>query len=338
MGDARTGTAALRRRARWLAQGEAPGPRSLSVDAFVAGASGAYTHWRGGPDVPDPLADDSAAGILARAAADPARWLDTYDEVVNDHIDADGLIALALAVDPALAPHAPLLVDAAEAGDFCRFPGEAGFRLMLRLHQLMRDERARGSGWEQRCIDTAVGGMRGLIADSTRSDAERDGSLAAVVDAIARIERGDGIDVVRDARLSVVSWRARLGHPSDCFGATRIVDDVPPWALTHVLPETSFQLLAMAVDGGTIYQLDAPRHSWARTVRRPVLEWPDLTALARSLQAQETGSCIWVARPDAARVGFVCQLASGDRAGGVSPSRSSPDLVVGAVRAALGPR
>ena len=80
---------------------------------------------------------------------------------------------------------------------------------------------------------------------------------------------------------------------------------------------------------GTIWQLDAPRHSWARTVILPTVAWPDFAPLAGMFQAQEPGSCTWLARPGASRVGFVCLLAS------QTPSRLPTKAVTAAIADAL---
>jgi hypothetical protein len=336
MGAAREGRAALRR-PRFLTAGERPGPRSLGVDGALAGCAEVYSHWRDARPTPSELAGDTSAEILLRAAADPTRWLDRFDDVCNDHVDADGLLAMAIACRPEAAlPHRELLIGAAEAGDFDAWPGEVSFRLTLRLHQLVRDEKAKGSGWEQRCCDAAVDHLTELIADSARPDPERDAEVALVLDAKRRIERRDGIAIDGDERLRVIRWRSRLGHAPNAFMAVHQPDDLPSWALSAALPADRCQLLAMEDEGGTTFLLDSARWSWARTTRRPTVPWPDLSLMARSLQTREpVGGCTWLALPASRRVGFVCLLASSDGGERAAPSRLGVDAVVGAIRAAL---
>lgn len=294
----------------FLAAGQVPPPRTLTVDCGVVGAA-TYSHWRGAPPTPPELLADTSTAIVCAAATDPARWLSGFDHVANDHIDADGLLAMAAACRPDLAiAHRDLLIGAAEAGDFNRWPGEAPFRLMLRVHQAIHQEMARGAGWQQRIADALCAGLAEFIADAADPDPERDAEVAQVLSIRRRLTARAGFTVAQGAGLTVVTWQRQLGRPSDRFTAVHEPDDLPAWAIDVVAGPGDFQLLGMNEDGGTTWQLDAPRHSWARTVSLPTVPWPDLSALAARLQAQEPGSCTWLARPAASRIGFVCQLAS----------------------------
>ncbi|MBA3710463.1 MAG: hypothetical protein H0W83_16790, partial [Planctomycetes bacterium] len=294
-----------------------------------------YSHWTDAPLPPAAIAADTSTEMVVNAAANAARWLDPYAIVCNNHIDADGLLALAAACQPELArAHARLLIGAAEAGDFMSWPGREPFLLMLRLHQLIRDEQVAGPGWEQRACVRAVDGLADLIAESGQPDGERDAEVARVESAINRLTARDGFSIDTYDRIAVISWRGRNGHRSDSFLAIDEDDDLPVWAIGCAVPEHLFQLLAMETPDGTVYQLDAPRYSWARMVNRASVAWPDLSIVRERLQAAESGSCRWVDRPLAARLGFVCQLASasGDR---TAPSALAAAHVVYACRSAL---
>ncbi len=313
----------------FLAAGQAPPPRTLTVDCGVPGAA-SYSHWRGAPPTPPELLADTSTAIVCAAAVDPARWLAGFDHVANDHIDADGLLAMAAACRPDLAvTHRDLLIGAAESGDFNRWPGEPAFRLMLRVHQAIHAEMARGAGWQQRIADAVCSGLDRLIADSQKPDPERDAEVAQVLDARRRLSAQEGFAVGLRSGLVVVTWRRRLGRPSDRFTAVHDPDDLPAWALDAVAGPADFQLLGMHDGDGTIWQLDAPRHSWARTATLPTIVWPDLAPLAARLQDQEPGSCTWLARPAASRIGFVCLLAS------QTPSRLASEVVTSAVAQAV---
>jgi hypothetical protein len=305
------------------------------VDGAVPGAAAIYSHWRDAPEPPAALAADTSTEMAVTAAEDPARWLDPYGIVCNNHIDADGLLSLAAACHPELArTHARLLIGAAEAGDFCAWPGREPFRLMLRLHQLIRDEQQRGPGWEQRCCQRAAADIAELIAQAAEPDPERDAQVKRVESAIAKLASRDGFTIDTYDRIAVISWRQRHGHRPDSFLTIDDEDDLPPWAIGCAVPEHLFQLLAMETPEGTVYQLDAPRYSWARVVNRPRIAWPDLAAVRERLQAAESAPCRWVDRPMAARIGFVCQLASasGER---IAPSALAAAHVVYACRSAL---
>jgi hypothetical protein len=263
--------------------------------------------------------------------------LSGFAHAANDHIDADGLLALAAACAPHQAlPHAALLIGAAEAGDFCDWPGEPAFRLMVRLHQLIRDARAHGQGWEQRACDAAVDGLETLIAESGRPDGERDRQVARVLAARRALASGDGFTVLARGNLIAAAWTRRLGHPCDSFMAIDIEDDLPPWAWSAVADQRQFQLSAMGTGTGTgtLYQLDAPRFSWARMVQRPTIPWPDLAPVAAELQRRETGPCRWVAGAEARKMGFVCQLIGVDQAGPAA-SRLPIEVVMAEVAKSL---
>lgn len=323
-------------RPRFLVRGEPLPADALVVDADVRDTAGTVlSHWQGSPPLPPELVDDTSTGILARAARDPARWLRGYAWACNDHIDADGLLALALACRPELVAHAELLIGAAEAGDFTAWPGEAGFRLMLRLHQAIRDHRAGGAGWEQRCCEEVVEALPRLIAESTRTDPERDAAVAQVLAARAAIVAGDGIVVGRCGALVTVGWRERLGHAADAFNAVHRPDDCPLAALDGLVPPDAAQLLSADTGNGWRHHCDAPRHSWARTVRRPAFAAPDLAGARVALQDAERADCRWIAGPDARRLGFTCLLAAVDDQERMATSSLPPATVAAAISASL---
>ena len=293
-------------RPRFLRAGETVPAHSLVVDCGLTGAA-TYSHWQGAPATPVELLGDSSTAMVLNAARDPARWLSGFAWVVNDHIDADGLLALAVACDPAVAlAHADLLIGAAEAGDFSAWPGEAPFQLMLRLHRLIADEQAAGGAWEQRAMEAAAGHLPDLIAES------RGDRFAQVAQRVARQRRtiADGFTITRRPRVTAIAWDERGGHRSDSFLWTGEDDDLPPWVFAGVGTPADFHLLAMTPKtGGTVYWLLAPGHSWARVVARPTVTWPDLGGLVMELQRLERGPGRWVGGSAARAHGFVCQLA-----------------------------
>ncbi len=321
----------------FLAPDMAPPQRTLAVDCTGSGADAVYSHWRDAPAAPPELADDTSTGILLRAAADSARWLAGFARVANDHIDADGLLAIAVACNPDVAlAHAQLLIGAAEAGDFSEWPGEPAFRLMLRVHQVIRDQRQRGSDWQQRSCDAVADDLQALIEQSAQPDAERDAQIAQVVAVRARLAARDGFAIGLLGDLASIAWDRRCGHATDAFTTVHEPDDLPVWALAGLFPDTTFQLLVERRSDGLSYRLDAPRHSWARTVRRPTVAWPDLRRCRTRLQSLEplTG-CRWLAFPESRSAGFVCLLACVDGDGRPGPSGLAATVVESAVREGL---
>ncbi|HYE06550.1 MAG TPA: DUF6687 family protein [Planctomycetota bacterium] len=317
-----------------VAAGAAVPARTLAVDGDVAGAAATYSHWRTAPTTPPELTADTSTGMLVAAARDPARWLDGFDTVAIDHIDADGLLSVAIACRPDLVRDADtrrLLIAAAECGDFCAWHGELPYRLMLTLHAVIVAEQAAGDGWKQRSLDRVVDGLEHLIEAARAPHAERDAQVAWVVGVRERIRRGDGVALTLDGDLARVACTRRHGHVDD-FLVTRRDDDLPPHAIDGLVPTTAFQLLSQRVGDRWIHQIDAPRHSWARTAQRPPVAWPDLTAMAWRLTQDDDG-VRWATPPDSAKVGFTCILASVDETGNAAPSRLDPDGLAAAWRA-----
>ncbi len=299
---------------------------ALAIDGAVPGARAVYSHWQGDHTTPAELQADTSTGMLVRAATDPDRWLAPFAGVVNNHVDADGLLSLLAACRPGLAVrHAPLLIAAATTGDFTVWTGERPFDLVLRLHQLIRGLQAGGPGWEQRCLEAAVAAGDDLLGGSWPGEDER---RAAIAQAVAAIAQPPAIRI--DADLAVVTWERRRGHRSDGFLTVYEPDDLPLLALSTRIPPHCFQLLCEGTAEGAVIVLDAPRHSWARTVDLPTVPWPDLASLAAELRAAEP-ALAWCARPAAAETGFTCLLAS------CGPSRMDLAGIVAACRRHLHP-
>ena len=313
--------------ARFVPFGVSAPAEALAVDGAVTGARAIYSHWQGDHTTPVELSADTSTGMLIRAAADEQRWLSAFPIVCNNHIDADGLLSVLCACRPDLARrHAPLLLAAATTGDFTMWRGEPGYRLVLRLHQIIRDQQARGDGWEQRCIDLVISTADTLVTSDDRAGRdERDAAVAQVAAAIARLSL---VLPVIIGRLAVVRWQRQLGHASDTFLSVFQPDDQPLLPLSTVIPPTHFQLLLEETSAGMVVDLSAPRHSWARTVDLPTVTWPDLTDLAADFKQREP-DVAWTARPGAESVGFTCLLASR------GTSRLDPAAIIAACANAL---
>lgn len=298
---------------------------SLAVDGAVAGASAIYSHWQGDHTTPAALAADTSTGMLVRAAFDETRWLSPFATVVNNHIDADGLLSVLAACRPDLSrQHAPRLIAAATTGDFTTWTGPVAYDLVLRLHQAIRDAEGEGLGWQQRCLDRVIDDADALLTGPWPAADERQAAIEQVQATIATLP-----PPLLRGRLAVVRWTRRIGHVSDSFLDVHRPDDLPLLALSTRIAPDRFQLLLEENPEGTSVWLDAPRHSWARTVDLPAVAWPDLAPLAARLLAQEP-DVPWIARPGAAQVGFTCLLASR------SPSRLPVDDLIHHIATACG--
>ena len=313
----------------FIAMGTTAPPHALGVDGAVTGVEAIYSHWQGDHTTPPELAADTSTGMLVRAAADPAHWLEPFETVCNNHIDGDGLLSVLCAARPDLAiAHAPRLIAAATAGDFTMWTGASAFDLLLRVHQLANQVKTTGSGWEQRCLEAVIRAGDQLLTGDWPDAETRVAACAMVERAIDRL--ADQPPVIH-GRLAVVQWRRRVGHSNDLFSwldGGFAADDLPLPALSTVIPPDCFQLLCEETPEGTLIQLDAPRHSWAKTVDLPTVPWPDLSAVARELATREPDAG-WVARPAAGQLGYTCLL------GAPRPSRLAPQQVSEMISPAL---
>lgn len=279
---------------------------ALAIDGAVADAAAIYSHWQGDHTTPTELAADTSTAMLVRAAQDPTRWLAPFPVACNNHLDADGLLSLLAACRPDLAQiHAARLIAAATAGDFAMWTGPVAYDLLLRVHQLIRTVEASGPGWEQRCMNEVVAQADTLLTGPWPDAEDRAAAIAQTTAAIAHLQR----DPPRiHGRLAIVRWQRHHGR-ADSYNTVYQPDDLPLLALSTVIPPTCFQLLLESAADGLRMNLDAPRHSWARTIDLPAVPWPDVTGLAAGLHAGDP-SVDWLTRPAAQALGFTCLLGS----------------------------
>jgi hypothetical protein len=301
---------------------------ALVVDGFMPGAAATYSHWKGAPEAPAALRADTSTQMLLQAACDPKRWLEPYTIACNDHVDADGLLATAIACNPDLGlAHASLLIHTAEAGDFSAWSGEEALRMLLAIHQYIRAAHQRGDAWQSRAYQDFPAALPLLIQQHREHDAERDAQIATIISARSRLLAAEEVRITATRTLTTIAWQKRHGIGRDTPTLVHQDEDYPLWSFDAIAPTNSFQLLAMCQAGGTVYRLDAPRHSWALTVKRSPVTWPDAERLRALLQARESGPCHWVCKPAASAFGFVCLLASSNGSGELAPSRLSEEAM-----------
>jgi len=329
-----TTTTVARPRPLFVPFGAAVPERSLAVDGTVGGTAATYSHWQGGHVTPPELLADTSTGMTVLAAREPERWLAPYRHICNNHVDADGILSMLACCRPDLArAHGALMVAAAACGDFVHWHGPAACDLALRVHQIIGAERSGGVGWEQRALDRALANADALIAGDWNGASVRRAGTSSVESGIAWLNAHPPL---LRGRLAVVAWARVHGHADDHFawlddpGA----DDLPLLALSTAVPHGRFQLLLEAVKGTgknaeISVRLDAPRHSWARTVDLPAVPWPDLGGLQAMLSARDPVAG-WTARPQASELGFTCLL------GTRQPTRLPAEAVIELCCAAVG--
>ncbi|MFM2092250.1 MAG: hypothetical protein RLZZ127_2739 [Planctomycetota bacterium] len=277
-------------------------PGSLGVDGTPAGCAALWSHWPGSPEPPVELADDTATGMALRAAADPDRWLAPWRTVVDDHADADGCLALAVCADPATGRrHGALLRSAAECSDFSCWYGPAPLRLVLLVNRLLAgtgDDAARTAAARRIAED-----LDGLCRRALAGDAELDRSVAAVEACLERLHDPGATRLRRHGPLLEIRWDGS-DRGADPFAAPALADGMCAYALSALAPGLP-QLLVAEGGGRTRMWLDAPRHAWARTVRRPAWTAPEPDALASALAVADPDGD-WTTGPAARAAGFSC--------------------------------
>lgn len=290
----------------FIAEGQKAPELCLCVDGLINDATACYSHWEGAVS-PAVLLHDLSTGIVLHAARDADTYLRPFEYVANNHVDADGILSMAIAMDPSLVEFEPLLLDAAAYGDFNHYRSEAGARLALRIHQAIAEIREVSTDWEQDVYESLTLRIRDFIQESTESDDERDAQIQRIEEAIAAMDAGT-IQHTKHGRLAVFSCDAVHGHHANDVCSVSVADDLPLWALNTRAGAGQFILLALRTDVGTRYQLLAPTHSWAQTMDLPTVLWPDLNPLCHVLQEKEQAALQWISLPKSRDFDFTCIL------------------------------
>ncbi len=236
---------------------------AAACDGLVPGARLDLSHWARNR-TPAHLKRDTSVEIALAFAEDRARY--DVERAVNNHFDADGVLAVWCLLRPALAiENASTVIAAAEAGDFEEWPSdEGGLWLSLAI-----DELGAGLG------DAAAYAHVLPILDTLVPEVSTREDLWGVAyhrlkKAGAWLERG-AVSVEARGRLAVV--RHERGAP-----------ELPgPW-LHRLLPKACERvLLAFAEPTGWRYRYELRRWSWADTVVRPRLSMPRRGPIRRTL-------------------------------------------------------
>ena len=300
--------------------------QAVSVDSPVAGAQLDLSHWEHS-QAPASVSGDTGCEMVLSALDQPELW-HNIEVVVNDHLDADGLLSAALAcrgeVISSRAQRA-LLTATAATTDFTEFHHPAALRLALTIHQHIHRFEGQGDNWQQHCYQAFVEEFEDIIARSSQADPQRDASVAVVMEGIGRLRRQDGISLTSHGPLWLIQWNETHGHQHSFFNTPHIArDDCPVLALSAVLPLDAYQLCSWRTGSGWHHILDAPRYSWAGTCRRIPRPWPDAAALAARLSEQDTTQ--WLARPDIIETSFTGLL--GTHSQGSVASVLSPEEIL----------
>ncbi|MDB4997448.1 MAG: hypothetical protein JWM74_4880 [Myxococcaceae bacterium] len=243
---------------------------AAGCDGVVPGAAIDLSHWEGNTTAAEYKADTSTEIALRFA-----RSGGTVDLAVNNHFDADGVLAVyaLLRSDVAMA-NADLLVAAAEVGDFDEWPSdERGLRLeaaLRRMAMLKSDEAA---------YARVIRELESVVANLDQREDLWGEEWRALERARARLARGEVEASIEGSVAVFIHHRevAELRGPVLTRAARHLAD------VLHVDAPTSW-LLAFERDRGTWdYRYELARHAWADTVVRPKLQAPSRNATAVAL-------------------------------------------------------
>lgn len=245
--------------------GERAPDGAAACDGLVPGARIDLSHWSHNK-TPAHLKADTSVEIALNFARDRAAH--DVELATNNHFDSDGALAVWALLNPQLAlEHAPLIIAAAECGDFDAWPSDdRGIKLEAAITRLGALDDRRAYARVLPMLDTLVP----EIASGRREDLWGDVYRMLLAEEAA-ISRGD-VSIEREGRTAIFAHAPGTRELSG------------PW-LSRLAPAgTDRWLLAMADgSGGWTYRYELPRHAWADTVVRPRLKMPPRGIIRRSL-------------------------------------------------------
>jgi len=295
--------------------------RTLYVDGTATGFR-TLSHWPGN-STPAELKHDLSTGIALNAARlSPERrreLLGDFDEVANNHYDTDGALSAFALLRPELAlPRADFMLEAAAAGDFSAWRGEAALAVDLTVTDLARGPRSPlagslppGADDEQRHAASYAWLLEHLaevLDDPYAMRSLWDERHGQIVDDVRRIEAGTGIS-------------ARL-FPE--FDLALVSSDRPLTSvgLNVAAGEASRVLYVLPSREGYRYRFRYRVESWFELVSRRVPPRPPLAPVLELLDRAEglgarrgDGPAWWCDAPESP----VCELGFGRSGARTSP-------------------
>jgi hypothetical protein len=259
---------ALARRFEFVAGRYDGATAAIGCDGLVPGAALDLTHWQGNK-TPLEFKADTSTEIALKFVASPEsarKWAGAV--VVNNHFDTDGLLSAWALLEPELAlANQPLLIAAAEAGDFDEWPGEPrGLWLDAAVRALAAE-----AGDDSAAYGALLPQLKGLLP---MLDDRRD-LWGTEWDALQ-----NALTALDDGRL-VAKSRGPLGTLTHADGQPEA-----PGPILARLFLTGARRYLLAFDQGDdtfSYRYERPRYAWADTVVRPPIPEPDATTLLRAL-------------------------------------------------------
>jgi len=266
------------------------------------------SHW-----LPNRTGDRFKAGTSTEICF---RFLDSsnrasYDLVINNHLDMDGLLSVFVLTYPTLAlQHRQVLCDAARAGDFWAWVEGRVLVLFQELALLFEDVRRAKLDKQEayhKCFAQVLEILQGSATVSPAQDILAAQSALIAQGKIIREELGQRL-VCYTVPQETVGDRAEAFLGVAAFNEP-ISERLAFWPqVRNRLDAEKIHLIAVEVSEGIYYDLWFPGYCWAdtrglwhppglvsplRTEDLHILQWDTLTKAAVVLKAQEQGACQW---------------------------------------------
>lgn len=238
---------------------------AVACDGLVSNSGLDVSHWKGSATPDELRADTSVEMALKLAESDRGvRW----KLVVNNHFDADGVLAVFCLLHPEIAlAHRSLLIGTAEAGDF--------------------DERP--SSDESLMLEMAIARLARLKSDAHAYERVLE-ELPTLVPNIAKRHDlwGTAMEKFREEEARART-DLKVTHAGPIAILTHRGDELPGPILSRASngnanANATRWLLAFEHDDGSFdYRYEMRRWSWAETVFRPRLASPSRNALVQKV-------------------------------------------------------
>jgi hypothetical protein len=276
-------------------------------DSFRTGVDVELSHWI--PNrTPGEFRADTSTEICLKFATFGA--LESYDLVVNNHLDVDGVLSVYALVDPRSLQHREAIVGAAEMGDFWAYGGGLALSLFVTLTDRIAayaDDDTMVA--HEACFDAVRELLSGAEPGPGVDDARA--ILAASLDLVnsGRVRRTElherFVSYVIPQELAEGDLDAALHVPE--FNAPLSTDTLLLPQARNFRDKERVQLVSAEIDGGWCHDLWYPGYMWADTEdvwRAPGFQFADstnawfygfaqLTAAVEALRRRETADGEW---------------------------------------------
>jgi hypothetical protein len=297
----------------FLKEGAAPPPGAIAIDAACPDVALDLSHWRAG-NVPASLIGDTGFELAWQARQQGLLEPLFGAPLVNDHVDADGLLSAAALSwpDEVMSPATvAMLRRAAACGDFTEWHGSEALALVLTLHEWIDEAQAAGGAWEQAVYQRVQEGWQACL-EAVRQPSDAVQSMLQQVE-VRRRELSSRVQLLSLPGWAVAFWHEEHGHRTDVYGAVHWQDDVPLWLLDVALPRAALQYSAWRTAAGWQHMIEAPRYSWAITKIRPMIhQEPEWDAICSRLNDLEQSEVEW-SQTTAAESAFTGRLCAMDQ-------------------------